>query len=81
MFTQFNVAKMLFEKESTEMEIRKKEIRYDFSYSYFQQPKWRQCTYLETPILPNVRVLDISGRMHARSFRCSGCRIQSSQNL
>lgn len=38
-------------------------------------------THFDTPILPKVRVLDISGRMHALSFRCSGCRIQSSQNL
>lgn len=36
-------------------------------------------TYLETPIFPNVLVRDISGLMQARSFRCWGCLIQSSQ--
>jgi hypothetical protein len=34
---------------------------------------------LLTPILPNVFVLPTSGRMHARSLRCTGSRIQSSQ--
>lgn len=38
-------------------------------------------TYFETPTLPKVRVLDISGRIHTRFFLCSGCLIQSSQNL
>lgn len=38
-------------------------------------------THLETPTFPNVRVLDISGRMQARFFRCCGCLIQSSQKL
>ena len=38
-------------------------------------------TYLLTPIFPNVRVREISGLMQARSLRCSGCLIQSSQYL
>lgn len=37
--------------------------------------------YPDTPSLPNVRVLEISGRIHARSFRCCGSRSQSSQDL
>lgn len=37
--------------------------------------------YPDTPYLPNVRVLEISGRIHARSFRCCGSRSQSSQDL
>lgn len=39
----------------------------------------RILTYFETPILPNVRVRDTSGRIQARSARCCGVRIQSSQ--
>lgn len=38
-------------------------------------------SYFDTPIFPNVRDLDISGRMQARSLRCCGFLIQSSQNL
>jgi len=38
-------------------------------------------TYLLTPILPNVLVLDISGRMQALFRLCSGCLTQSSQYL
>lgn len=38
-------------------------------------------TYLLTPFLPNVLVLQISGRIQARPFLWSGCLIQSSQNL
>lgn len=38
-------------------------------------------TYLLTPVLPNVLVLDISGRIQALFRRCSGCLIQSSQYL
>lgn len=41
----------------------------------------RLFAYFETPILPNVRVRGISGRMQARFWRCCGSRIQSSQNL
>lgn len=40
-----------------------------------------ESTYFDTPTLPNVLVREISGRMQARSLRCCGCRIQSSQNL
>lgn len=40
-------------------------------------------TYLLTPFFPwgEISVRGISGRMHWRSFRWSGCRNQSSQNL
>jgi len=38
-------------------------------------------TDLLTPIFPNVLVRGISGRMQARSSRCAGCLIQSSQKL
>jgi hypothetical protein len=38
-------------------------------------------THLLTPILPNVRERDNSGRIQALSFLCAGSRIQSSQNL
>lgn len=36
-------------------------------------------THFDTPFLPKVLVLEISGRMQARSRLCSGARIQSSQ--
>jgi hypothetical protein len=40
-------------------------------------------THWLTPFLPSrdMAVREISGRIHARSRRCSGKRIQSSQNL
>uniref|UniRef100_A0A182QYV8 Uncharacterized protein n=1 Tax=Anopheles farauti TaxID=69004 RepID=A0A182QYV8_9DIPT len=38
-------------------------------------------THFDTPIFPNVLVRGSSGRIQARSLRCSGCRIQSSQKL
>lgn len=37
--------------------------------------------YFDTPALPNVRVRDISGRMHDLLLRCDGSLIQSSQYL
>lgn len=44
-----------------------------------QQQYYYVAAHLETPFLPNVLVLEISGLMQALSRLCSGARIQSSQ--
>lgn len=59
---------MFFEKHTTEKENWEHEKENMNSFSYF-----------ETPVLPNVFVRDISGRMQERPFLCGGSRIQSSQ--
>lgn len=67
---------MLIEEHSTETKNKRNEIgvvTHALIYSFE--------IYLDTPIFPNVRVREISGRIQARFLRCCGCRIQSSQKL